>query len=111
MDLVRAERLRVSYSIRSPEFEKLGIFIPPDKSVQNNGPIYDAALTGLPQNGICNVDLGRSGGLYRVLAVPAWTPTDELGPSGEQSVGAMVEPINVQVPTRKASERSERLLE
>jgi len=111
MDPVRSERLRVSYSIRSAQFENLGIFIPPDKSIQDDGPIYDAASTGLPQQGICNLDLGRAGGLYGVLAIPVWTPSAELGPKGEQSVAAIVEPIKLQAPRRKVSEPSRRLLD
>lgn len=89
----RARRLRLDYSIPSPSFTAAGFFLPADKSVESTGPLYAAASTGQPCEGTCSLDLGPAGGEYRVLAVPLWTPDEDLGPNGENAVGAIIMPL------------------
>jgi hypothetical protein len=48
-------------------------------------------------------DLGQAAGTYRVLAVPLWTPTEELGPAGENAVAAVLRPLTVRKPKKKVA--------
>jgi len=94
-DAHRAKRLRLDYSISSRSFAQAGHYLPPDKSVENDGPLYEAAATGRPCEGECRLDLGPAAGQYRVLAVPVWTDDEDLGPDGENSVSAIIQPLEV----------------
>ena len=98
-----ALRLRIDYPIPSQSFTADGYFIPRDKSVKNDGPLYAAATSGQPCDGPCELDLGQARDLP-VHAVPLWTPEDEVGPSGEHAVAAIVRPlaVPVRVPRKKA---------
>jgi len=96
-----ALRLRIEYAILSQAFVDAGYFLPRDKSVENNGPLYDAAKSGLPCDGECHLDLGKAAGTYRVHAVPLWTQTEELGPVGENAVAAVIRPLTVRKPKKK----------
>lgn len=98
-----ASRLRIEYTIPSEGFSAEGHFLPKDKSVENDGPIYEAAATGYPFDGECHLDLGQAAGLYRVHAVPLWTPDDQLGPGGENAVAAILRPLQIRVPKKKVS--------
>lgn len=91
---LQSKKLRLDYSIPSSRFLKGGAYLPPDKSIENDGPLYMAASTGRPCDGECWLDLGRSAGTYRVLAIPVWTDDEDLGPNGENGVGAIIEPID-----------------
>jgi hypothetical protein len=97
----RALQLRLDYSIPSAAFAAAGYFLPKDKSVKNDGPLYAAASTGRPCEGECRLDLGQAAGRYRVLAVPLWTDEGSLGPRGENAVAAIVEPLEVKRPKGK----------
>jgi Zn-dependent peptidase ImmA (M78 family) len=90
-----ARKLRVDYTIASQAFAAAGHFIPHDKSVGCEGPLYRASATGQACDGDCILDLGSEKGLYRVLAVPIWTDEEHLGPRGETAVGAILEPVDV----------------
>jgi hypothetical protein len=96
-----ALRLRIEYAVTSETFKAEGHFLPRDKSVSNEGPIYLAASAGCPAEGECDLDLGRASGVYRVWAIPLWTADDLLGANGENSVAAILRPISVNKPKRK----------
>lgn len=98
---LRAKKLRLDYSIPSPSFIQAGHYLPADKSVANDGPLYTAASTGQPCEDKSWLDMGPSGGLYRVLAIPVWADDHELGPNGENAVGAIIEPIDVKPSKRR----------
>ena len=101
-----AKRLRLDYSIPSPRFLEAGHYLPADKSVENDGPLYESASSGRPCEGECMLDLGSAGGRYRILAVPVWTEEAELGPAGENALAAIIEPLEVKT-SKRASARSE----
>lgn len=85
-----ALRLRIEYSIASESFRASGLFLPKDKSVENDGPIYRAAATGLPVDDEVDLNLGQASGRY---ALPLWTPDDQLGAAGENSVAVLLRPV------------------
>jgi Zn-dependent peptidase ImmA (M78 family) len=96
-----ALRLRIEYTATSEAFKAEGHFLPKDKSVENDGPLYQAASTGHPAEGECELDLGQASGKYRVWAIPLWTAEDELGANGENAVAAILRPISVRKPSRR----------
>jgi hypothetical protein len=96
----RARKLRLDYSIPSPSFAAAGRFLPADKSVETSGPLYAAASSGQPCQGTCSLDLGPAGGEYHVLSVPLWTSDEDLGPNGENAVGAIIVPLRARASTR-----------
>ena len=100
-DARRARKLRIDYSIPSLTFDAAGYYLPPHKSVQNDGPLYDAASTGQSCEGECYLDIGPAAGRYRVMAVPVWTDDEDAGPGGENTLGAIIEPIDVQPASRR----------
>ncbi len=99
--LREALRLRIEYSVTSESFKAEGLFLPKDKSVENDGPIYRAASTGLPVDDQCHLDLGQASGTYRVSAIPLWTAEDQLGATGENTVAALLRPVSVRRPAKK----------
>ena len=96
-----ALKLRIEYRVASPSFIAEGHFLPNDKSVESEGPIYDAASTGRPAEGECHLELGQASGKYRVWAIPLWTPEDQLGAKGENAVVALLMPVTVRKPKKK----------
>jgi hypothetical protein len=110
-ELRDAFRLRIEYAIPSQTFLTAGHFLPKDKSVDNEGPIYEAASSGKPCGGESYLDLGQSAGTYRIWAVPLWTPDDEIGSREENSVVALLMPLKVQKPKRKHKENAPSLFE
>jgi IrrE N-terminal-like domain len=96
-----AKRLRLDYSIPSPKFLSEGHYLPGDKSIENDGPLYSAS-TGQLAEGEYWLDLGPSSGQYQVLALPVWTDDGDLGPNWENAVGAIIEPIDVRPSRRNA---------
>lgn len=96
-----AVRLRIEYSVPSESFKAEGHFLPKDKSVDNDGPIYRAASTGLPADDECHLDLGQASGTYRVSAIPLWTAEDQLGAAGENTVAVLLRPVSVRRPAKK----------
>lgn len=98
-----ALKLRIDYAIPSQAFAAAGHFLPRDKSVKNDGPLFAAAASGQACDGECVLDLGQARGTYRVLAVPLWTPDDERGPKREYAVAAIIRPVAVQRPKKKSS--------
>ncbi len=100
-DARAAAKLRIEYNIPSATFSSAGHFLPKDKSVESDGPLYQAASTESCQDGECDIDFGTAHGRYRILAVPLYTSDDEKGPNGEVAVAAILEPLNVTKPKRK----------
>lgn len=98
-----AIRLRVDYAIPSKSFTTAGHYLPRDKSVSGNGPLHQAAVSGRPCDGECDLDLGQAAGRYRVNAIPLWTGSDEIGPNGEHAVAAILRPLRVSKPKKKAT--------
>lgn len=100
-ELREALRLRIEYSISSESFKAQGHFLPKDKSVENDGPIYNAALSGLPADDECHLDFGQASGIYRISAIPLWTASDQFGAAGENSVAALLRPVAVRVRAKR----------
>jgi hypothetical protein len=98
-----ALRLRIEYCVASPSFIAEGHFLPKDKSVESDGPIYAAATSGRPAEGECHLDLGLASGTYRIWAVPLWTPDQQLGAQGENAVVALLRPMTVRKPKRRTA--------
>ena len=110
-EIREALRLRIDYAIPSQTFTAAGHFLPRDKSVENDGPVYEAAQSGRPCDGECHLDLGQAAGTYRVHAVPLWTPTEELGAGGQNAVAAVIRPLTVRKPKKKAATNAVSLLD
>jgi hypothetical protein len=100
-ELRDAIRLRIEYTAVSESFKASGHFLPKDKSVENDGPIYLAASTATPAEDECFLDLGQAAGTYRVWAIPLWTANDQRGANGENTVAAILRPTTVGKPPRK----------
>lgn len=98
-----ALRLRIEYAIVSERFKTDGYFLPKDKSVENDGPIYRTASTGVPAEGECFLDFGQAAGVYRTWAIPLWTMDGENGANGETAVAAILWPKSVQKPRHRRS--------
>lgn len=96
-----ALKLRIEYTVPSEAFRSDGHYLPKDKSVESDGPIYRAAASGEPMDDECRLDLGQASGTYRVSAVPLWTAEANLGAAGECSVAAVLRPIAVHRPPKK----------
>lgn len=103
-DQVRdALQLRIDYSIPSESFSRLGHYLPPEKSIKNDGPIFEASATRYCVDGECYLDFGPASGTYAVMAIPLPTDRDQRGPNGEYSVAAIVRPVVVQKAKKKRS--------
>jgi hypothetical protein len=98
----QAKKLRIDYSIPSEQFAGDGCFIPNDKSVPSEGPIFEAASNGMPSGDVCRLDFGNIIGRFKVLALPVWTPDTDVGPNGENAVAAIVEPLELETRQRTA---------
>ena len=93
--------LRIDYSIASVGFKSLGHYFPPDKSIENSGPIFEASSTGRNCDDEHPLSLGAASGTYAIMAIPLPTPSEQRGPNGEYSVAAIVTPIAVQQSKKK----------
>lgn len=105
-----ALRLRIEYTAMSEAFKAVGHFLPKDKSVENDGPLYRAASTGCPAEDECFLDLGQAAGKYRVWAIPLWTSGEQLGSKREYAVAAILRPVAVGKPQRKKNSGGKSLL-
>jgi hypothetical protein len=106
-ELREARRLRIEYSVASESFKADGHFLPRDKSIAKDGPIYRAAFTGLPVDEQCHLELGQASGTYHVSAIPLWTAEDERGGCGENTVAAVLRPVSVRRPAKKRNSRGD----
>lgn len=105
-ELREALRLRIEYSVASESFKTEGHFLPKDKSVENDGPIYQAALTGLPADDQCHLELGQASGTYRISAIPLWTAQEQLGSAGENTVAALLRPVAVRKTAKRQTKNT-----
>jgi hypothetical protein len=64
-----------------------------------------------PAEGDCWLDLGPAAGLYHVLAVPVWTSDEDVGPNGENAVGAMIEALDGRRRARNSGTRGPSMFE
>lgn len=102
-----ARRLRIEYFIPSQKFSGDGLYLPKEKSVASEGPLYEAARSRQPVDGESHLDLGTASGAYAVHAIPLWTPSAETGPEGEGGVAAILRPLRIRAP-RKNVQSSQR---
>lgn len=102
-ELRDALRLRIEYTIPSETFRTAGHYLPNDKSIENSGPVYESAASGLPCDGECFLDLGQASGTYLVNAVPLWTAKSQRGSKGENMVAAILRPLAGQKSNNRKS--------
>lgn len=87
-------KLRVDYGVANQSFERSFCdYIPPDKSVPSEGPIYDASVSQVSTDGEMWLDLGSVSGRFSIHALPIYTAEADLGPAGGCSVVAILRPI------------------
>jgi Zn-dependent peptidase ImmA (M78 family) len=85
--------LRVDYRITNPEFDRqCGDYIPEDKSIPSEGPIFDASESQVPKDGEQQLDFGLLNRWFAIYAIPIFTTEDSLGPNGGCSVVAVLRP-------------------
>ena len=96
-----AIQLRIDYAIESDRFSELGHYLPPNKSIENSGPIFAASSMATCHDGECHLDFGPASGTYSVMAIPLPTDKTQRGPNDEFSVAAIVRPVAVKKPKRK----------
>ncbi|QNN21752.1 ImmA/IrrE family metallo-endopeptidase [Planctomycetales bacterium ZRK34] len=94
-EIREASQLRIEYTASSESFNTAGHFIPKDKSVEKNGPLYQAASLATPTDGECFLNFGQLSGMFHVWAVPLWTPDDQRGVNGEYAVAAILRPLKL----------------
>jgi len=89
-----ARKLRVEYPVCNPAFESLRYHIPQYKSIDEESVIFRAATIGacLDANRE-HLDLGAFSGWFRIHALPIYTQESHLGPDGESSVVAILQPV------------------
>ncbi len=87
-------KIRVDYAILNAGFEsQAGSHIPKDKSIESDGPIYLAASEQICVDDVCFLNLGPVRGRFKTHAMPNYTTGENLGPKGEFSVAAVIEPV------------------
>lgn len=88
-----APMLRVDYRIINEQFAtRCTDYIPDDKSIPSEGPIYDASMLQLPQEGLQKLDFGRKARSFQISALPIFTAEEDIGPNGGSSVVAILRP-------------------
>lgn len=96
-------KLRVEYAVCNAAFESLGQHIPGYKSIGDDSVIYRASTTGSCIDADReHLDLGAFSGWFRVHALPIYTQESHLGPDGECSVVAILQPVPRPVSKRRA---------
>ncbi|WP_417260844.1 ImmA/IrrE family metallo-endopeptidase [Celeribacter sp.] len=95
-ELRTAMQLRVDYAIYSPEMKQLGLYFPPNKSVDRKNPVLQSSANwscvDVPK---AHFDFGQASGDYSVNAIPLPTDDSARGPEGECSVAAILRPVRV----------------
>ncbi len=87
-------KLRVEYPVSNAAFDSLRHHIPKHKSVDEESAIFQAATTGTCLDADReHIDLGAFSGWFRIHAVPIYTEESQLGPEGESSVIAILQPV------------------
>lgn len=86
-------KLRVEYPVCNAAFDSLRYHIPKHKSVDEESVIFQAATTGTCMDADReHLDLGAFSGWFRIHALPIYTQESQLGPEGESSVVAILQP-------------------
>lgn len=86
--------LRVDYRIVNDAFASICTdFIPKDKSIPSEGPVYDASNSQTPHDGTQRLDFGRLDRRFQIHALPIYTAENDLGPDGGSSVVAILKPL------------------
>lgn len=106
-----ARRLRIEYWIPSQAFSTRGFYLPKDKSVASEGPLYEASRSAQPTDGECYLDCGAAAGTYVVHAVPLWTSTEDTSPNGESEVAAIIRPLKLRTPHKQEQSKQRGLFE
>ena len=107
-DQVRdAMQLRIDYSIPSKSFSELGHYLPPDKSIECSGPIFEASKSASSCDGECHLDFGPASGVYSLSAIPLPTDREQRGPNGEYSTAAIVRPVRVKRSKNKRQSQAD----
>lgn len=84
-------KLRIDYGIMNDRFKtSVCSHLPKHKSVPFEGPIYDAAAKQSPQDGEMFINLGTAERTFAVSAIPVFSSSGGLGPSGEAPVAALL---------------------
>lgn len=87
--------LRVDYRIANASFDRVcSDYIPQDKSIPNEGPIYEASMSQELRDGEQQLDFGRLFRAFEIHTLPIFTAEDAVGPKGECSVVAVLRPLN-----------------
>lgn len=90
-------KLRVEYPVSNAAFDLLRYHIPKHKSVTEESVIFQAATTGTCMDvNREHLDLGAFNGWFRIHALPIYTQESHLGPEGESSVVAILQPASKQ---------------
>ena len=86
-------KLRVDYRITNAEFGEVSSeYIPDDKSIPSEGPIFDASISQELKDGEHRLDFGRGGRNFKISALPIFTAEDALGPENGCNVVALLQP-------------------
>ena len=86
-------KLRVDYAIMNEAYRTNDhIHIPKHKSVENSGPIYQAAISQMPSEGKAALRLGKIETDFDIVALPIFTEEHEVGPNRASSVVAILRP-------------------
>ena len=83
-------KLRVDYALTGGGF---ALHIPPEKSVESKGVIYDASVGNICLDAEEELDLGPCYGRFRISAIPLFTEDAAVGRTGERSVVAIIRPL------------------
>lgn len=86
-------KLRVDYAVANDGFGRACGFVPKDKSVPPEGPIFEAATLHMPWDGEMLLDFGAFRDRFSIHALPVYTPDDAAGPDGASSVVAVLTPF------------------
>jgi len=85
--------LRVDYSILNDKFKNTcGSHIPKDKSIPEDGVIHASSISQIPQDGSGTLQLGSVTGIFKIHALPIYTPDNRFSSSGGCSVVAILSP-------------------
>jgi hypothetical protein len=100
----QAKKLRIDYSIPSEQFAGDGCFIPNDKSVPSEGPIFEAASNGMPSGDVCRLDFGNAR-MVKMRSRPSLSLSNSKRDSAQRSrrVGGSIEPILRRSPSARTA--------
>ncbi len=87
-------KLRVDYRIINAAFSKVcRDYIPDDKSIPSEGPIFEASLTQEPKDGEQQLDFGCGDRNFLISALPIFTVRKNFGSEDGCTVVAVLQPV------------------